>query len=292
MTSAAAVDFDGLLLVGHGTRAAAGQAEFWHLVELVRSAEPERIVAGAFLELAEPTIAAGVAELARQGARRIRAIPLVLCAAGHAKRDIPEALAAAARPFPGLEVQRTPHLGCRDEVLELSERRFRAVLGDKAVGDEDPGDQESGEQRDGAQPHSAAGETLLILVGRGSGDAEATAEFRAFAARRAAGQPALQVEVAFLAMAEPPLDRVLEAAARGPARRIVVQPHLLFAGELLTTVGEKVAACATADPTRQWIATAHLGPDECLAAAVTHLAREKPSNLPAITRTNVGAGAL
>jgi sirohydrochlorin cobaltochelatase len=255
MSDSTATDFDALLLVGHGTRDPAGLAEYWQLVELVRQQVPEWLVEGCFLELAEPTIAAGLASLAQQGARRVRAVPLVLFAAGHAKRDIPQALAEAAAEYPHLTVEQTPHLGCQTTIVELSDRRFRQAVGD--------------------QDMAAAEETLLLLVGRGSNDDEATQQMHEFAACRRARNPAMPLHVAFIAMAEPRLDDELAAAARSPCAWCVVQPHLLFSGLLLSELRAKVERVARQTPGKQWIVADHLGPDIRLATAVAEMARQK-----------------
>ena len=107
-------------------------------------------------------------------------------------------------------------------------------------------------------------------------------EMHEFAQCRAARRPELRCEVAFLAMAEPPLDRALEAVARSRPARCVVQPHLLFAGQLLADVRHKVSQIARQTPQTEWIVTAHLGPDIRLATAVAQLARQKSS--PALTK--------
>ena len=45
-------------------------------------------------------------------------------------------------------------------------------------------------------------------------------------------------------MAEPSFAETLSHVAELPYRRIVVQPHLLFSGELLADIGAKVAEMA------------------------------------------------
>src|SRR5688500_8451642 len=92
----------GYLLVGHGTRDAIGQAEFLQLAKLVaeRASVP---VEPCFLELAQPTIEEGLQRLAQRGVQRVLIIPLLLFTAGHAKQDVPEAVAAFAAPL-GIEV--------------------------------------------------------------------------------------------------------------------------------------------------------------------------------------------
>jgi sirohydrochlorin cobaltochelatase len=254
-------DFDGLLLVGHGTRDPVGLAEFWQLVERVRELQPDWLVEGSFLELAEPTIAAALASLVRQGARHVRAVSLLLFAAGHAKRDIPQALAAAAQAHPDVQVEQTPHLGCQEAIVELSERRFRQAIGDQNVVPDD--------------------ETLLILVGRGSNDREATREMQQFAALRSARDPSLPLRIAFIAMAEPRFDEQLVAAAQSLYARCVIQPHLLFDGLLLAELRAKVDVMARLAPAKQWIVADHLGPDIRLATAVAGMARDQKHGLGA-----------
>ena len=58
----------GLLLIGHGTRDAVGVAEFLDVARQVAALRPDVVTEACFLEIAEPTIAAGVAALVRRGA--------------------------------------------------------------------------------------------------------------------------------------------------------------------------------------------------------------------------------
>ena len=96
-------------------------------------------------------------------------MPLVLFSAGHAKRDIPAALAQAIARNPGVDIELCPPLGCHPAILELvastSTAGRRLSAGARTVSPD---------------------ETLLILVGRGSSDAEAIAEMRRLADLRRA----------------------------------------------------------------------------------------------------------
>src|SRR5437868_9981512 len=147
-------DRDALLLVGHGTREAAGLDDFAALVAKIRSAT-DRPVESCFLELARPTIAEGFARLAERGVRRVTVVPLLLFAAGHAKRDIPAAIAEAAARYPAMTIQQTGALELHERVLALSARRFEEALA--------------------RAPNVDPRQTLLIMVGRGSRDEKATA---------------------------------------------------------------------------------------------------------------------
>jgi len=241
----------GVLLVGHGTRDPAGVAEFLELAELLRIRLAPLPVRAGFLELAKPSIEAAVAELAAAGVHSTYTAPVLLFAAGHAKRDIPDAVAEAAHRHGLTVLGQSQHFGYRPELLALSRRRFAEAAAGRQF---------------------APAETVHVMVGRGSTDETALAEMREFSARRAAAGTALQTLTAFAAMAEPRIEPMLEQAASTGARHVVVQPHLLFAGELLDRVAALTADAARRHPTITWSLTRHLGAEaelvECLVASL------------------------
>lgn len=231
------IDQPGLLLVGHGTRSQAGVTQFRSLVErLARDLAPTP-VEPAFLELQQPDIAAGVQRLIEQGVRHLTVMPLLLFAAEHAKMDIPKALKAAVARIDasGIRVSQAAHLGCHPALLELSSRRFHEALA--------------------SQLSLPAGDCCLLMVGRGSHDETATAEMYEFARLRQLSESGMPTEVAFLAMARPLLRRQLTAVAAGGFRRVIVQPHLLFEGELAESIRQQVASIAHSHSQQDWIVT-------------------------------------
>ena len=136
-----------LLLVGHGSRSAAGVAEYWDLAQGVTEAAPELDVGCGFIELAAPDLDTAVDRLVERGARSVVAVPLVLLGAGHMKDDCPAALHRGRHRHPGVQFAYGRHLGLHPLVLAVAEDRIRT-----AVGDGDP-----------------AG-TAVVVVGRGSSD--------------------------------------------------------------------------------------------------------------------------
>jgi hypothetical protein len=60
-------------------------------------------------------------------------------------------------------------------------------------------------------------------------------------------------------MAQPAVDDVLPALAAQNWQRIVVQPHLLFHGELLDRLHAQVHAIAASNPQQEWIVVRYLG---------------------------------
>ncbi len=139
-----------------------------------------------------------------------------------------------------------------------------------------------------------AAETLLVLVGRGSSDAKAIGAMKRFAELRARRTPVGRAEVCFVAVAKPTLNEMLERAARSDFRRIVVQPHLLFAGEVLEEISGRWSVVSGRSEgvreqesgvdrngewengitsEKEWILAGHLGASELVAEAVVEMVR-------------------
>ena len=257
----------GALLVGHGTRDAEGQREFLRTVAGVAASLPEVAVQPCYLELVEPSIEQGIERLLEQAVSRIVVAPLLLFAAGHAKRDVPRAIDAARRRFPHVEFVQASHLGCHERLLELSAERYRQA---ERVGG---ATRDAGRGGKGADPDA----TLLIMVGRGSLDAEALRETRRFVDLRRERTPVAMARTCFLALAQPSLAETLAEAGGLAYDAIVVQPHLLFSGELLTTVRRQVEEASDRFPWHEWRLCRHLGAEpEVVAAVVARLQLRQP----------------
>jgi sirohydrochlorin cobaltochelatase len=231
-----------VLLIGHGSREPAGNAEFEALVTSFRAAHPELRVEQAFIELARPLLAEAVETIA-MSARRIVVVPLFLFASGHVKNDIPLALDHARRRFPDVDIVAAPALGIHPSLVELAWSRASAAMATNAVSPE---------------------RTLLLVVGRGSSDPDANGDFYKIARMIGEGRGLLHVEPTFLGIAKPAPEASLELVARMRPEHVVVLPYLLFTGRLLARLGAQVAAFAARHP---WIGAslaAHLGNDERL----------------------------
>ena len=246
----------GVIIVGHGTADPVGAAETHAVGRLVAALLPGVPVEVGFLEVIGPTIAEALAALAARGCRAVVAAPLLLFTAGHARRDIPEALAAGGQAA-GIAVRQAAALGCHPHIVGLARRRRReAVRGREAV---------------------PAAATSLVMIGRGSSDPLALRQLLEFTgATFAVGSGACphdlecaRVGFGFVAAAEPRLAAALDAAAAGPGvRRVVVQPHLLFRGHVEEQVAAAVATARERHPAIEWIVTAHLGAEPDVADAL------------------------
>jgi sirohydrochlorin cobaltochelatase len=245
-----------LLLVGHGTRDDAGAEAFRAFVRGLGERHPELPVGGGFIELSAPPLADAVAGLVERGVQRFAAVPLVLVSAGHAKGDIPAALAREEMRHPGTSYSYGRPLGPHPALLEVLERRLDEVLGD---GHRSPSDRAA---------------TTVLLVGRGSTDPDANAEVHKVARLLWEGRGYAGVETAFVSLAAPDVPSGLERCVKLGARRIVVLPYFLFTGVLPDRVRQQAEGWAEAHPAIDVRYADVMGPTEELADLVMERYRE------------------
>ena len=239
-----------LLLVGHGTKSAAGVAQFAELVAKVRRCRPDTAVEGGFLELSSPPIQDAVARLAQEAAV-VDVVPLVLVAAGHSKGDIPAALEREALRHPGLSFRYGRPLGAHPLLLAAAEARIEAVL-----------------------PRAAWGDTGVVLVGRGASDPDANAEIAKTARLLQEGRGLPAVETSFVSLAEPGVPAALDRVRRLGFGRVVVQPWFLFHGVLPDRIVEQSRRWAEQHHDVEVMSADVLGPCSHLAGVVLERWRE------------------
>ncbi|WP_254513805.1 sirohydrochlorin chelatase [Anatilimnocola floriformis] len=235
-----------ILLVGHGTRNSVGQEQFLHLAEQLRAAVAPTPVEVAYIELQAPLIADALLDLHRQGCAKIILAPALLFAAGHAKQDIPAAVAAAQKLAPQLIVEIAEPLGCHPALLQLAAYRYSDARDGQDVETPLPG-----------SPSSIA----LVLIGRGSSDPTAIVHCQEFAGLLAEQVNCQNFFTGFIAIAKPSLAEALEQAAASGAQQIIVQPHLLFSGEMLDSTAVAVAQARRKHPQLAWQQSDSLGAD-------------------------------
>ena len=151
------------------------------------------------------------------------AVPLMLSAAGHAKGDIPAALARERTRHPGLRWTYARPLGPHPVLLDLLAARIAAVSGP------------------GAAP-------AVLVVGRGSTDPDANADVVKTTRLLWEGRDYPLAETAFVSLARPDVLEGLERCRLLGARQIVVARYFLFPGVLPDRVAEQAGQYAAAHP--------------------------------------------
>ena len=200
-----------LVIVGHGTRSAAGVSAFRALVDRVRLLAGDSVpaVGGGFIELSAPSVSEAVARMPVLSYPEMVAVPLVLTAAGHGKGDIPAALARERLRHAGLRWRYGRPLGPHPALLDVLSDRVDAAL--------------AGASRAG---------TYVVLAGRGSTDPDANAEVAKIARLLWEGRGYAGAEFCFISLAEPSVPAALEKVRRLGADRVVVALYFLFPGVL------------------------------------------------------------
>jgi precorrin isomerase/sirohydrochlorin ferrochelatase len=265
----AGADQPALVLIGHGTRSPAGQAELREFCAAMARARPEVPVAEGFIEFMRPTLAEALETAATQAtgragdgsrARPVVAVPLVLLGAGHMKDDGPAALTLARERHLEVRFSYARDLGVHPSVLAVVSDRVREASG-------------------GQVPDA------VVVVGRGSSDPDANADLvkaarlladgRGLSAETPSGPPDGApplgvVEAGFVSLAWPDVAGALERCRRLGAERIVVVPYFLFTGLLVERIAEQARAWASAHPGIEVVVGGHMGVDPRLVELAWH----------------------
>jgi sirohydrochlorin cobaltochelatase len=275
-----------LLLAAHGTRDPAGVAAFAALADRVGAlaAAAGTQAAGGFIELSPPPVRDAVAALepaaraaAPDGGARIVAVPLMLSAAGHAKGDIPAALARERARHPGLDWLYARPLGPHPILIDLLAARIAAAANPPPAANPAPASRPSPADRAPApadrapapaNPAPADPAPAVLLVGRGSTDPDANADVVKTSRLLWEGREFPLAETAFVSLARPDVAEGLERCRLLGARRIVVARYFLFPGVLPDRVAQQAADYARAHPELDIRCAGVLGDCDEIAALV------------------------
>lgn len=258
-----------ILVVGHGTRKAAGAQQLCDLVQCMRSLRPDILFLESFLELAQPDIPTALARAAEHGVTQVLVVPILLFTAGHAKSDIPDAVHSAADVL-GIEVLgQTPSLGTLDAVLCLSDHRFHEIAVQSSEQGCPVGHCAHVRCEAGTcwARHRSLGRIGLAMVGRGASDPQALEHMRQLTQLCTDRRTLSWHATGFFAGGQPTVDELLASAGQADCETVIVQPHLLFEGELMDQLRSKLLLCIDRYPDRQWLLSRCLGADPGLASA-------------------------
>src|SRR5579863_2936999 len=121
MNSATAV-----LLIAHGSRRPEANDDLLRLAEILRGKQVYSIVETAYLELAEPGIAAAAEKCVAQGAVRVKMLPYFLSAGAHVTEDLERHRRELASRFSHVMFELCPPLGLHPLMVDIVLDRLRA----------------------------------------------------------------------------------------------------------------------------------------------------------------------
>lgn len=237
---------DGVLLVAHGSRSAAGQDEMARLTALVAAAAPGLGVDMGYLEMSDPPAGEALDRLASTGARRVAVVPLMLLSAGHAKSDVPAVVMEGRLRHPGLELHYGRPLGIDQALVALARQRILA----------------------------AGGESLALAVfARGTSDPDANADACKASRLLAEATGARLAVTGFSGVTWPPPIEALDHLRRLGAPRIVAFCWFLATGVLVERLGDDCRSFA-GESGVEVVDAGHFGPAPEIAALVLARAAE------------------
>lgn len=202
---------EALLLVGHGSRSEAGQADMAALAAEVAADQATRGVAVGlgYLEMSQPPAGVALDRLVAGGATRVVALPLMLHAAGHSKSDVPAVVLEGRARHPEVEIAYGRPFGIDHALLEIGRRRVSEVGGEGLP---------------------------LALLSRGTSDPDANGDACKVARLLAEMTGTPMVDVGFSGVTWPTVPECLDRLYRLGAERIVAFTWFLATGVLLERI--------------------------------------------------------
>jgi sirohydrochlorin cobaltochelatase len=251
-----------VMICGHGSRDPEAVAEFARTASGLKARLSESDVSYGYLEFASPTIRDGFAKLAAQGAQRILVLPVMLFAARHVKSDVPSEIARFSTAFPQIEMRFGRELSVEPKLLDAATARI-----------------EEGEQH--STRDVPRGETLLVVVGRGTRDSDANAKVGKLAQTLCAAMGFGRSEIGYSGTVSPLTEPALRHAATLGFKRIVVFPFFLFTGVLVKRVYAACDSVAADHPGIEIIKAPHLSDHplvlDCLVDRVAEMIDAAPA---------------
>lgn len=203
-----------VLLVGHGSKDMDGNVDFLKMAERAKARLAGRRVAACFIEYCDPEVPAALDRLAEEGAKEITVVPVILFAAGHVKMDVPGSIDGFRARHPGVAVRYGAPVGIQSALFGVLEAKVAAI------------------ERARGWPADRS-ETAVLLIGRGSSDADANGDLHKIARILWEGRGWKDVQVCFCGITDPRFPEGLARCAALGARRIAILPYFLFTGILL-----------------------------------------------------------
>jgi len=204
-----------ILFVGHGSRDEAGNEEIRKFVHGLVHKKKYPHAEVCFLEFGTPDISKGIDACINGGAIEIIAVPIILLPAGHSKMHIPQAIDAARLKYPHVKFYYGTPVGTDRQILEILNHRIEEIPPEFVKPDE----------------------TAVLLLGRGSSDADANSTLsriaRLFWESHKPGNKFYTVETAFMGVTQPLMQEGLNRCRLLGAKRIIILPYFLFTGILM-----------------------------------------------------------
>ena len=117
------------LIIAHGSRDREANQAFFEFLERFRVSFRGRLVEGAFLELAKPSIPDGIERCIAQGAGEIIILPMMFFPGRHVKEDIPRLIETAKARHPEVDFHYAGPVSEHPMLLSILEEKAKQTKG-------------------------------------------------------------------------------------------------------------------------------------------------------------------
>ncbi|UOE95994.1 sirohydrochlorin chelatase [Alkalihalobacillus sp. LMS39] len=209
---------DAILFIGHGSKVKEGNEQVLQFVESMRQGIKVPIVETCFLEFAKPTIPAGIDAVVAKGATRVALVPMMFFSAGHSKIHIPHEIDEAKEKYPHVQFTYGRPIGVHDKLFDILVGRLQEV---------------------GFAPTEYDEKKAVLLVGRGSSDADANSELYKISRLLSERLHMTNVELSFIGVTSPTVEEGIERCLKLDATSVYIVPYFFFTGVLMERMEEK-----------------------------------------------------
>jgi len=203
-----------IMICGHGSRDDGAADEFNNLAKGIRERLPNYDMESGFLGLTKPEFRLGLEKLIGRGAKKIICVPGMLFDLKHVENDLPSKINSFASLHPDIEFICSNDLTLDPKLLIATRDRI--------------------EECEVAAPANIdRKETLLMVVGRGTNNADANSNVHKVTRMLWEGMGFGWAEVSYSSGAYPLVDEGMKHAMKLNYKRIIVFPYFLFTGTLV-----------------------------------------------------------
>lgn len=217
-----------IVYIAHGTRHPDGVKEAKAFVDAHRNEITASIQITSFLDFVEPSPLDAIQMCVNQGATNIAIVPIILLAAGHARRDIPELIVKAKRMYPHISFSCSSVFGVNERIVDVLISRMQ--------------EQSEIEKTD-----------RILLVARGSSDQRILDDFAQIRQLLSEKVHVATIDVCYLACQQPTFIDGLRQVIANPSGDIFIVPYLLFTGRLMEHIERKVQEIAIGTKRRMFL---------------------------------------